>query len=64
MYKSSQIQGSPTGVILSQDEAVTPEGAETRREDIQCSVCETLKLIEDYYVKDSQTGRLDKTCKA
>lgn len=62
--KSSQIRGNPTGAIPSQDEAVTPEGVETGREEIQCGVCMTPKLIKEFYVKDRKTGRLDSTCKA
>lgn len=62
--KSSQIRGNLSEAIPSQDEAVTPEGVETGREDIQCSVCMTLKPFKEFYVKDRKTGRLDSTCKA
>ncbi len=42
---------------------VTPEGVETRREDIQCTVCKAYKIDSEFYKKDS-TGRRDCKCKA
>ena len=41
-----------------------PQGVETRRVEIQCTVCQIVKDRTEFYCKDRLTGRLDAACKA
>lgn len=60
---TSQSRGTPVQDNPEPSRGVTPEGVETRGEELICCVCLTSKPKTDFY-KKNRNGRLDSSCKA